>query len=153
MAEKKNLQSEMQEELNLTSDTSTENKIGDDALEPTIEPTSNGKLYGVLVMGALLVKRGCRFVQVTCPKQISDSAPVQQGMWSVSNPKICSDSCVMFSEPRYNNDGTAEIDICDKTLVFNKLIDLRGNLNDINIATATHEEIIQWLIDNNIVSG
>ena len=145
-----NLQNELQEELDIKESTA---EINEGTLEPTMDHTSNGMLYGVLVLGALLVKRGGRFVQVTCPKQISDSAPVQQGMWSVSNPKICSDHCVMFGEPIYNNDGTAEITICDKTLKFNKLIDLRGGLDDINIATATREEIIQWLIDHNIVSA
>ena len=154
MEKNKNLQNDVEVEtefeLNNTPSTNENSLVG--TTKPNSEAAPNGMFYGVLVLGALLIKRGSRFVQVTCPKQISDSSPVQQGMWSVSNPKPCSDNCVMFNEPIFHNDGTAEITICDKTLKFNKLIDLRGGLEGINITTGSREEIVQWLIDNHIVS-
>ena len=117
----------------------------------SVDPVANGMAYGVLLNGGLLLKRGGRWVTAMCCHcpSISTSIP---GSWSSSRPRNCNDDCVMFREPNYNLDGTATIELCGGEVIkFNRLLDMRGHFDDINIATASTGEIISWLFKHNII--
>ena len=119
----------------------------DETIEHDKSPVStNGRLIGILVVGSLLIKRGGTITEVTCPKY--NITNVASGQTYVSGPvnKACSDTCVMFGEPIYNDDGTVSIEICDnKVLKFDKLFDLRGTLRGIDLSTASPNEVIDYI--------
>jgi len=114
--------------------------------------TTSGKLTGVLLNSGLVLFRGSNIVVAQCHKfqQINTST---QGTSIVTQPmsKPCSQSCIMFGEPCVAGEGV-ELEICDgRKLKFHRLLDLRGQINDIDVRTCTNNELFEWLKKNNVI--
>jgi hypothetical protein len=117
--------------------------------------TKMTNLVGVLLTNGLMIKRGAKWTTAicACPSSVNLPPPVMGG-WasSTTNTKYCSGECVMFGEPVFNEDGSAEITICGgKTLVFRKLFDMRGNNNIEETCNYTNEELIKALEEAGVV--
>lgn len=109
-------------------------------------------LVGVLLTNGILVRRGASWASLKCYKASTICPPIDKSHlgWmsttvTVQNPS-CQGECVMFGEPIYNEDGTAELTICDdKTLQFKKLFDMRGVSDIEKISKFTEDELIEDL--------
>ena len=109
-------------------------------------------LIGVLLTNGLLIKRGGDFTTVKCPHiNAGREERTAAGMWSYYNNPCCGGECVMFGEPIVDEQGVYTLEICNgKVLKFKRLIDLRGSI-DLNIDSSTNDEIVKYLMDNNII--
>ena len=114
--------------------------------------SNRSNMVGVLLTNGILVKRGARWVSLKCCKATTICPPIDKSHlgWmsttvTVQNPG-CQGECVMFGEPIYNEDGIAELSICDgRTLQFKKLFDMRGVGDIEKISKFTVDELLEDL--------
>lgn len=111
--------------------------------------TAEYNLFGVILTNGLIIRRGGMWSVMHCWQDRELPSIPNNNMTYTQvtiQARICSSNCVMFGEPTYNEDGTAELRICQgHVLKFDKLVDLRGESDRSELMNMTEEDILSEL--------
>lgn len=112
-------------------------------------------LVGVMLTNGLLIRRGGDWKPIRCWQLPHISTiPHETGYtYTKAHMVDCSDNCVMFGEPVVNEDGTAELTICNnRVLKFRKLFDMRGSDDVEKLVSMTDGDLLESLKESSIGS-
>lgn len=119
-------------------------------METPIPPLTGVYPILLLLPSGLLTIIGSNITALNCArfhKVMTDA----EGNSQVIN-KPCGPNCAMFGPP-FIYEKNVRIDICDhKRIEARRLIDLTGEIVDIDIETATVDELFVWLKERGVIS-